>query len=307
MNNNKDLTLLIMAAGMGSRYGGLKQIEPVGPNQEFLIDYSIYDAIKVGFKKVVFIIKEENYELFEETVGKRVKKHIPVEYAFQRLSDLPEGFELPKTREKPWGTAHAILSAKNLIKGNFIIINADDFYGRDAYLVVKKFLDELDNNSKYNYALVGYKIENTLTNNGSVKRGICKEQDGYLTKLTESIVEEVDGKIIASPLNGKPKYEVERDTRVSTNMFAFTPEIFNYIEDTFPKFLNDNKDNLDKCEFLIPDVIEDAISKKIITTKVLKTSATWQGVTYKSDKPKVVAAINKLIEEKEYPEDLWNW
>ncbi len=306
MNNNKDLTLLIMAAGMGSRYGGLKQIEPVGPNQEFLIDYSIYDAIKVGFKKVVFIIKEENYELFEETVGKRVKKHIPVEYAFQRLSDLPEGFELPKTREKPWGTAHAILSAKNLIKGNFIIINADDFYGRDAYLVVKKFLDELDNNSKYNYALVGYKIENTLTNNGSVKRGICKEQDGYLTKLTESIVEEVDGKIIASPLNGKPKYEVERDTRVSTNMFAFTPEIFNYIEDTFPKFLNDNKDNLDKCEFLIPDVIEDAISKKIITTKVLKTSATWQGVTYKSDKPKVVAAINKLIEEKEYPEDLWN-
>ena len=306
MDNNKDLTLLIMAAGMGSRYGGLKQIEPIGPNQEFLIDYSIYDAIKVGFKKVVFIIKEENYEVFEETVGKRVKKHIPVEYAFQRLSDLPEGFEVPKTRKKPWGTAHAILSAKNSIKGNFVIINADDFYGRDAYLVVKKFLDDLDSNSKYNYALVGYKIENTLTNNGSVKRGVCKEQDGYLTKLTESIVEEVDGKIIASPLNGKPKYEVERDTRVSTNMFAFTPEIFNYIEDTFPKFLNDNKDNLDKCEFLIPDVIEDAISKKIITTKVLKTSATWQGVTYKSDKPKVVAAINKLVREKEYPENLWN-
>lgn len=306
MDNNKDLTLLIMAAGMGSRYGGLKQIEPIGPNQEFLIDYSIYDAIKVGFKKVVFIIKEENYEVFEETVGKRVKKHIPVEYAFQRLSDLPEGFEVPKTRKKPWGTAHAILSAKNSIKGNFVIINADDFYGRDAYLVVKKFLDDLDSNSKYNYALVGYKIENTLTNNGSVKRGICKEKDGYLTRLTESIVEEIDGKIIASPLNGKSDYEVERDTRVSTNMFAFTPEIFNYIEEIFPKFLNDNKDSLDKCEFLIPDVIEDAISKNKITTKVLKTSAIWQGVTYKSDKPKVVAAINKLVREKEYPENLWN-
>lgn len=303
---NNDLTLLIMAAGMGSRFGGLKQIEPVGPNGEFLIDYSIYDAIKAGFKKVVFIIKEENFDIFEETVGKRVKKHIPVEYAFQKMEDIPAGYSVPENRVKPWGTAQAILEARDLIDGKFVIINADDFYGRDAYMVVKKFLDELDDTKKTNYALVGYKIENTLTVNGSVKRGVCEESNGYLTKLTESVVEEIDGKIIATPLGKEEQHEIARDTRVSTNMFAFTTEIFNYIEETFPSFLDRNKENLEKCEFLIPDVIEDAISKNRAVVTMLKTSAIWQGVTYKEDKEKVVEEINKLVEEGEYPRNLWD-
>lgn len=302
--NTKDMTLLIMAAGMGSRYGGLKQIEPVGPNKEFMIDYSIYDAILAGFKKVVFIIKEENLEIFEETIGKRIKTHIPVEYAFQKLEDLPEGYTVPENRIKPWGTAHAILSAKNLIDGNFVVINADDFYGRDAFLVISKFLNNLEETNSY--SVVGYEIKNTLTENGSVKRGICEENVGYLTKLTESIVEEVEGEIIASPLNGSLPFKVDKDTRVSMNMFGFSKSIFEYIENDFSNFLNENKDNIEKCEFLIPDVVQKAITDKKATVKMLKTSAVWQGVTYHEDKEKVVKAIRKLIEEKEYPEKLWD-
>ena len=178
-------TLLIMAAGMGSRFGGLKQIEPVGPNGEFIIDYSIFDAVRAGFTKVVFVIKKENFDVFKETVGNRVSNHIKVEYAFQDMDDLPYGFVRPEGREKPWGTSHAILSAKDLIDSNFAIINADDFYGRDAYYVMSKFLDEsFDTNT---YCVVGYKLGNTLSNNGSVKRGVCNEVDGYLTELIYSI------------------------------------------------------------------------------------------------------------------------
>ena len=183
----KEKTLLIMAAGMGSRFGGLKQIEPVGPSGEFIIDYSIYDAIKAGFNKVVFVIKKENEELFKETVGNRVSRHIKVEYAFQDMDDLPEGYKRPVDREKPWGTSHAILSAKNLINDNFAIINADDFYGRDAYYVMSSFLD--NDYSDNIYCVVGYLIKNTLSSVGSVKRGVCKESNGYLTELIESSVE----------------------------------------------------------------------------------------------------------------------
>lgn len=308
VNNMKDndKTLLIMAAGMGSRYGGLKQIEPVGPNGEFMIDYSIYDAIMAGFKKVICIIKEENLEVFEETVGARIKEHIPVEYVFQKMEDLPQGYSVPEGRVKPWGTAHAILAAKDLINGKFVVINADDFYGRDAYFVVSKFLDELDDKNSTNYGLVGYKVKNTLTENGGVKRGVCEEDNGYLKKLTESIVEEQDGVIIATPLDGSSSFTVASETRVSMNMFGFTPEIFNYIEKTFPEFLESHKETIEKCEFLIPDVLEDAVRKNKATVTMLKTNAMWQGVTYKEDKEIVVKAIRKLIDEKEYPENLWN-
>lgn len=303
---NKDMTLLIMAAGMGSRFGGLKQIEPVGPSGEFMIDYSIYDAIKAGFNKVVFIIKEENYDIFEETVGKRIKNYINVEYCFQKINDLPAGYSVPSDRIKPWGTAHAILAAKNNISENFAIINADDFYGRDAFIEVAKFLKTATVKTPKEYAVVGYNVLNTLTENGSVKRGVCEEDCGYLKKLTESLVEKRIDKIVAKPLDGSHEFEVSSNTRVSMNMFGFTPDLFNYIEDNFKAFLEENKDSLSTCEYLIPDLVEKAIKESYAQVKLLETTAKWQGITYREDKEKVVGEINKLIENNIYPSKLWN-
>lgn len=300
----KEKTLLIMAAGMGSRFGGLKQIEPVGPNGEFIIDYSVYDAIKAGFTKVVFVIKKENEQIFKETIGSRVDKYIKVEYAFQDMDNLPNGFTKPKDREKPWGTSHAILSAKNLIHENFAIINADDFYGRDAYEVMSKFLDE--NNEQNTYCVIGYRVENTLSENGSVKRGVIQTEHGLLTELIESSVEKTQNKIIATPLNGNNSFEIKNDTLVSMNMLGFNPTIFGYIEANFPKFLNENKDNILKCEYLIPDTVEDAIKTNFAKVKVLSTTSNWQGVTYKEDKELVVKEITKLIEQGVYNKNLWN-
>ena len=300
----KEKTLLIMAAGMGSRFGGLKQIEPVGPNNEFIIDYSVYDAIKAGFTKVVFVIKKENEQIFKETIGSRVDKHIKVEYAFQDMDDLPNGFKKPEERVKPWGTSHAILSAKNLINENFAIINADDFYGRDAYEVMSKFLDE--SNEKNTYCVIGYKVINTLSENGSVKRGVLKSENGYLTELIESSVENTHEGIFATPLNGAAKFKIKGDTLVSMNMLGFNPSIFEYIETNFPKFLNENKDNILKCEYLIPDTVEQAIKNDFAQVKVLSTTAQWQGVTYKEDKELVVNEIKQLVNKGVYSNNLWN-
>lgn len=298
-----NLTLLIMAAGMGSRFGGLKQIEPFGPNGEFLIDYSIYDAIRAGFTKVVFIIKEENYEIFKETIGKRVEDKIPVEYVFQKLENLPEGYSCPKERIKPWGTAHAILSAKNNILEPFAVINADDFYGYDAFRVVSEFLrSKQDNNT---YAMVGYQVKNTLTANGSVKRGVCKLENNYLKEMIESNVVEIDSEIKASPLDGSTPFIVMSDTPVSMNMLGFYPNLFSYIEEKFPNFLEENKDNILNCEYLIPDILTMSIKENYAKVKVLPTTAKWEGVTYKEDKEYVVKAIQKLIEEGKYPQNLW--
>ena len=300
---NKDLTLLIMAAGMGSRFGGLKQIEPMGPNGEFLIDYSIYDAINAGFNKVVFIIKEENYAIFKETIGKRVEDKINTEYVFQDMNDLPEGYTKPEERVKPWGTAHAILCAKDNIHEPFVIINADDFYGKDAYKVASNFLKSVKEGN--NYCLVGYKVANTLTENGAVKRGICKLENGNLTELIESNVEKIDGKIIAKPLDGREPFFVTEDTYVSMNMLCFTPSIFKYIEEGFPRFLEDHKDDILKAEYLIPDLLERLTLEGITETKVLPTDAKWEGVTYKEDKEEVVKSIKKLVLKGEYPNKLW--
>ena len=222
----KDLTLVIMAAGMGSRFGGLKQIEPIGPNKEFLIDYSIYDAIKAGFTKVVFIIKKENEEIFKSTIGSRVEGHIPVSYVFQDSKNIPVNIDL-SNRVKPLGTGHAIYCCKDEVTTPFAIINADDFYGRDAFIKIAEFLNNTDDN---NYGLIGYKVDNTLTENGSVKRGVCYAENDYLTYIVESSIERKDDKIIASPLNGKEPFEVTKDTLVSMNMLGFTPQIFNYLE-----------------------------------------------------------------------------
>ena len=297
-------TLLIMAAGMGSRFGGLKQIEPVGPTGEFIIDYSIYDAVKAGFNRVVFVIKKENFEIFKETVGNRVSKHIEVLYAFQDMDELPDGFVRPEGREKPWGTSHAIYAAKDLIHDNFAIINADDFYGRDAFYVMSKFLDEkYDNNT---YCVVGYRLGNTLSNSGSVKRGVCYEENGYLTELIESKVERVEGGITASPLDGRDAFSVTEDTLVSMNMLGFNTSIFDYIGENFPKYLESHMDDIMKCEYLIPDTVEDAMKKGFCKVKLLSTTAKWQGITYREDKQLVIDEINGLINDGVYPSKLWD-
>ena len=299
---NKDLTLVIMAAGMGSRFGGLKQIEPIGPNNEFLIDYSIYDAIKAGFSKIVFIIKKENEEIFKSTIGTRVEGHIPVSYVFQDSSNIPVNIDF-SNREKPLGTGHAIYCCKDEVTVPFAIINADDFYGRDAFIKIAEFLKNTDDNS---YGLVGYKVNNTLTDNGSVKRGICYAKDNYLTYIVESSIERKNNKIIASPLNGKEPFEVTPDTLVSMNMIGFTPKIFNYLEKELTYFLNNPNTNLEKDEFLIPDVLQTSISEDNKKVKVLDTTAVWYGVTHKEDKDFVVNSINKLVTDGIYPNNLWN-
>ena len=271
------MTLVILAAGMGSRFGGLKQIEPIDEYGHFIIDYSIYDAIREGFTKVVFIIKRENYDIFRETIGKRIEKKIEVEYVFQEIDNLPEGYSVPEGRIKPWGTAHAILCAKDKVDENFAIINADDFYGRDAYHVISKFMK--NNNTHDNilrYAMAGYKVKNTLTENGSVKRGVCEEENGYLTNIIECKVEKVDSEIIATPLEGGNSFKVLEDAPVSMNMFAFTKDIFKYLEEGFPLFLDKHKEDIDTCEYLIPSVVFEEIENKIATVEVLKTNAIWQ-------------------------------
>lgn len=302
----KDMTLVILAAGMGSRFGGLKQIEPVGPNGEFIIDYSIYDAIRAGFNKVVFIIKEENYEIFKETIGKRIENQIEVEYAFQKLEDIPNGYSVPESRVKPWGTGHAILSVKDLVHENFAIINADDFYGRDAFQVIGEFLQNSGTTSeKEPFAVVGYEVSKTITENGSVKRGVCETDGDYLTKLIESLIVRVDGVIKATPLDGSNSFDLSDDSLVSMNLLGFTPKIFTFLEDNFTKFFEENKNNLATCEYLIPEVVYKTIQQDLATVRVLHTTAKWYGITYREDKEELMESINKLIENGEYPQKLW--
>ena len=302
MNKKQDITLVIMAAGMGSRFGGLKQIEPIGPNGEFLIDYSIYDAIEAGFTKVVFIIKKENEQIFKSTIGARIEGHIPVSYVFQEKDDVPISKDLSE-RVKPLGTGHAIYCCRKEVTTPFAIINADDFYGRDAFIKIADFLR--NNNDNY-YGLIGYKVINTLTENGSVKRGVCYTKNGNLTYIVESSIEKKDNKIVASPLNGKKPFEVSNDTIVSMNMLGFTLKIFDYLETELKKFLNNPKTDLLKDEFLIPEVLQTSITEDNKKVKVIDTTAVWYGVTYKEDKEYVVNGIKNLVQENIYPNNLWN-
>lgn len=301
----ENLTLLIMAAGMGSRFGSLKQVEPFGPNGEFLIDYSVYDAIKTGFNKVVFIIKEENYDLFKETVGKRIEDKIKVEYVFQKQDTIPSWVKVPKLRVKPWGTAHAILAAKDKINEPFAVINADDFYGRDAFNVLAEFLKSNPNGVKENYYLVGYQVGNTLTENGSVKRGVCEIDGDKLVYLKESTIIKENNIITAQPLDGSSSFVVDNDTLVSMNMLGFNPSIFTYIEENIDKFFKENENNLDKCEFLIPEVLTKAIKEDYADVLILPTTSKWIGVTYKEDKESVLRSLESLIIKGEYPHNLW--
>lgn len=296
-------TLLILAAGMGSRYGGLKQIEPVGPNGETILEYSIFDAIRAGFGKVVFVIRKSFSEDFKERFESKLKGKIAIEYVFQELNMLPEGFSLPENREKPWGTGHAILVAKNAINEPFAAINADDFYGAEAYQVIAEFLKK--NSSAEKFAMVGYNLNNTLSEFGTVSRGICKtDQQNLLTDIKETHKIKNEGQFTTcASENGETVILTGIET-VSMNFWGFHPTLFGKIEDQFRAFLRDNLDN-PKAEFYIPFVIFEMIKNKQVSVEVLKADSPWFGVTYKEDKPFVVEQIEKLTQKGIYPQKLW--
>ncbi len=299
------MQLVILAAGMGSRFGGLKQMEPMDEAGNFLLDYSVYDAKVAGFDSVVFIIKKEFYEAFRDSIGKRVSNLIKVDYAFQDLNDLPEGFKCPEGREKPWGTAHAIYAARDLVKDDFIIINGDDFYGRDAFMVAADYIRSLPKGSEGKYANVAFKVCNTMTENGSVKRGVCFEKDGMLERLVESSIQRnKEGKIISSPLDGSPSFEVKEDQPVSMNLFVFNQDLMGKLKEKFPIWLKENIKDL-KSEFLIPTVVDELVHEGKASLKLLSTSSVWFGVTYREDKPAVVKALKALVDKGEYKEGLY--
>lgn len=296
-------TLLILAAGMGSRFGGLKQVEPVGPNGEAIIDYSIFDAIRAGFGKVVFVIRESFADAFKEKFNQKLKDKIEVDYVYQELDMLPANFTLPEGRKKPWGTAHAILVAKDVIKKPFCALNADDFYGRKAYEVMARFLTS---SVKPNaYSMVGYQLKNTLSDFGSVSRGICEvDEKGNLKKIVETTkILKKENHVVSIEDNGIEKI-LSGNENVSMNIWGFTPSVFTTLEQKFTSFLA-TEINKPKSEMYIPSVVFEMIEEQLATVKVLAADSPWFGVTYKEDKPFVVQKINSLIKQGEYPEKLY--
>ncbi len=286
-----DATLVVMAAGMGSRFGGLKQIEPVGPHGQAIIDFSVYDAKQAGFNKVVFIIKHEIEKEFKEIVGSRIEKMIDVDYAFQEIDMLPEGFECPADRVKPWGTAHAIYCARNVVNTPFAVINADDYYGKGAY---QKMYDHLKKQSG-DFCMVGFRLQNTLTENGTVSRGICETENGVLKSVTER-TKILDCKYTE---DDETWVELPPDCIVSMNMWGFTPDVFTYIENDLKEFLAE-KINVPKVECYLPTVVSNVIDRGQKDVAVLVAEDKWYGVTYKEDKAGVVSALNEKINNDEY-------
>ena len=298
--------LVIMAAGMGSRYGGMKQIDPVDDQGHIIMDFSIYDAKEAGFEKVVLIIKEENLEDFKQVIGNRVAEKMEVAYVFQKLENLPEGFEVPEGRVKPWGTGHAVLSAIDVIDGPFAVINADDYYGRQAFKEIYDFLSTHEDDDKYRYTMVGYVLENTLTDNGHVARGVCvTDENGYLTGINERThIEKRDGGAAYTEDDGKTWAELPMDAVVSMNMWGFSRSLLDELKAEFPAFLKENIPvNPLKCEYFLPTVVNNLIDQERATVTVLKSLDRWFGVTYKEDKPVVVAAIRKMEEDGKYPKE----
>ena len=297
-------TLLILAAGIGSRYGGLKQLDKVGPGGEAIIDYSIYDAIQAGFGKVVFVIRKSIEADFKAFIGNKLDGKIEVEYVFQELNKTPEGVVVNPNRQKPYGTGHAVLMAKDAINENFAVINADDFYGKDAYMTITKFFETLELSSNDN-CMVGYQIKNTLSDHGYVSRGQCTSDDeGYLQDVVERTHIEKKSHGIFFEDEQKNELLLDENTLVSMNFWGFTPLFFKQLENRFPKFLNENIDEI-KAEFFIPTVVNELIEENIGKTKVLESTAAWFGVTYQEDRPVVVESIQKLIKEGKYPKNLW--
>ena len=297
-----DTTLVIMAAGIGSRFGGgIKQLAPVGPNGEIIMDYSIYDAIAAGFNKVVFIIRRDLEKDFKEIIGNRIEKICKVEYAFQEQDNLPGGFVTPKERKKPWGTGHAVLSCKGIVNEPFLVINADDYYGKEAFKKIHDYLvsDEVKNNP-FAFCMAGFILKNTLSDNGGVTRGVCKvDSNNLLVDVTET------GDIEKTETGAKtPNGEIDANSYVSMNMWGLTPQFIDDLEDGFVEFLsNTDKDDL-KAEYLLPAVIDGLIKEGKAKVQVLPTQDKWFGVTYKEDAPTVISSIKKLVADGVYPEKL---
>ena len=304
----KKPVLVIMAAGMGSRYGGLKQIDPIDEQGHIIIDFSLYDAIKAGFEKVIFIIKKEMETDFKGVIGKRIEKYVEVEYVFQELDNLPQNFKVPENRVKPFGTGHAILCANDAIDGPFAVINADDYYGPNAYQMIFDYLSSHQDEEKYCYTMVGYVLENTLTDHGHVARGICKtDKDGFLTEITERThIEKRNGGAAYTEDDGQTWIEIPKNSTVSMNMWGFSESILIELRDRFANFLEENLPvNPLKCEYFLPSVVDDLITEGKATVKVMTSQDKWYGVTYKEDKEFVQQAVLKLKKQGLYPMKLW--
>ncbi len=297
-------TLVIMAAGMGSRFGGLKQMTPVDEEGHFIIDFSLYDAYQAGFRRVAFIIKREIEQTFRETIGARMEKWFHVDYVYQELDRLPEGFAVPEGRKKPWGTAHAVACCRGVVEGPFAVINSDDFYGRGAYEEIYRFLTEHE--TPHHYAMLGYQLRNTVTEFGSVARGVCHVQDGMLLDITERTKIFKRGQDAAYTEDGETFVPLSGDTQVSMNFWGFTPEILDEIWDAFPAFLAENLPvNPEKCEFYLPTFVGSRLAEGKVRVRVLPCMETWHGVTYKEDLDSVKSAIGQLKREGKYPARLW--
>ena len=307
---SKKPVLVIMAAGMGSRYGGLKQIDPVGSCGEAILDYSLYDAYEAGFETAVIIIKEAIKNDFMETVGKRLEKApIEIRYAYQELDKLPEGYSVPEGRTKPWGTSHAVLCAKDEIGGApFAVLNSDDYYGKSAFKVIYDYLCQAEDKEKYDYCMVGYELGKTVTDNGSVARGVCEtDENGYLTGINERTkIEKYEGGIHFTEDDGNTWTDVPADATVSMNMWGYTPSFIQEIENRFPAFLDRAlSGNTGKAEFFLPVTVSQLLAEDKATVKVLTSPDKWYGVTYAADKPVVVAALREMAAEGKYPDGLW--
>jgi len=296
-------TIVIMAAGMGSRYGGLKQIDAMGPKGEILMEYSVYDALQSGFEKVVFIIKETMHADFHQKIGSRLSKHIEVDYAFQKLEDIPEGYQVPDGREKPWGTSHAILAAKENVNTPFAVFNADDFYGAQAFQRMAEHLDSV-NTEMLESSMVGYQIQKTLSPHGTVTRGICQTDKGYLTGVKEIARIGYNEQEEIVYFEGDKTYPLDGTALCSMNFWGFTPQLFTYLEKDFTRFL-DEKGKEIKSEWLIPTTVDDMIQAGLTKVKVLESGDSWFGVTYPDDKPQVIQRIQDLIDSGCYPSPLF--
>ncbi len=295
-------TLVVMAAGVGSRFGGLKQITPIDSEGNFIIDYSVYDAIKNGFTKVIFIIKEDYLELFKNSIGKRIEDKIKVDYAFQSVEAIPIAMDL-KRREKPWGTVQALLCAQSYVQGPFIVINADDFYGERAFQKASAFLDQVD--QPFSYACLSYEFGMTQSLNGSVKRGVLELSGDFVHSIVESKIEYDDGKLIATPLNGTSKFVIQEETPVSMNMFAFQADIFPILEEYWLSFFQQDQEKLLIAEALLPECLMEKIKKEKIKILNLPSESIWLGITYQSDLERVKIQLQELKKQNKYPKKLW--
>lgn len=296
------MILVVMAAGLGSRFGGIKQMTGVGPNNLFIIDYSVYDAIQAGFKKVVFIIRKDIYDDFRNTIGKRIENKIDVEYVFQDINDIPEGFSVPSDRVKPWGTGHAVLSARDVVDDNFVVINADDFYGRESFIKIADYLKNVDKSSK-EYSMVSYKLINTMSDYGSVSRGICNVDNGKLVDINErtNIVKK-DGNLVYID---EGEHLIDKDALVSVNFWGFTPSMFEDANRYFIEFFKSNSD-LSKKEFYLPTIVKNSIEEGIASVSVLESESKFSGMTYKEDREELSRYICELVNNGIYPNNLWD-